>query len=67
MPLDRNKLATDLKAVMDRGKKDNLTPDQVAEALADAIHTYTAAAEVAGVQGSVQDQPFTQSGKGKLQ
>ena len=66
MPLDRNKLATDIKTVMARGKAENLTADQVAEAMADAIHAYTAAAEVAGVQGTVQDQPFTQSGTGKL-
>lgn len=66
MTLDRNKLAADIKQVMKRGKTENLSADQVADALADAIHAYTSAAQVTGIAGAVDNRPFTQQGKGKV-
>jgi hypothetical protein len=66
MTLDPNKLASDNKDLMKRGKAQNLSADQVAEALADAIHAYTSAAQVTDIAGSVDNRPFAQSGKGKV-
>jgi hypothetical protein len=64
--LDRNALATGIKKAMKDGLDKKQTADQVAEALADAIHAYTSAAEVEGIKGSVDDRPFDQDGRGKL-
>lgn len=67
MALDRSQLATSLKQAMKRAVDEKMTADQVAEELATAIHGYVLAAEVVNIAGQAGNQPFTQSGKGKLQ
>jgi hypothetical protein len=65
--LDRSQLAASLKKAMQRAVDEKMTRDQVAEELATAIHGYVVAAEVVGIAGQAGNQPFTQSGKGKVQ
>lgn len=67
MALDRDALADAIKAAMDTANKQAWKPAQFADALADAIHDYTRAAEVAGVHGTAGGSDFAQSGTGVLQ
>jgi hypothetical protein len=63
MPLDRNTLETTLAAALrtnfKKGKDEEWSADQAADALAkaiaDTVHTYVGGARVTGVQSQVRD------------
>jgi hypothetical protein len=60
--LDKNRLKTDLLAMMDSAKKEGWTPAQVAAAMSDAID-----GEVVGVSVKDADRVLDQSNKGRVQ
>jgi hypothetical protein len=65
--LDQSALADAIKAAMDAANKEAWKPEQFADALAEAIHTYTSAAEVVGVRLAVEGFEVDQTGTGALQ
>jgi hypothetical protein len=67
MALDKNKLKSDLVAMMNDAKEEAWTTEQVATAMSDAIDRYARAAEVVGVEVFGQGHVHAQSNKGRLQ
>jgi len=73
MALDKTTLAQTIKTTFDNAKRLSWESDQVASALADAIHGYVTGADVIGVTVRVVDNASTpigtgtQTGTGKLQ
>jgi hypothetical protein len=65
--LDKNRLKTDLLAMMDSAKKEGWTPAQVAAAMSDAIDRYVRDGEVVGVSVKDADRVLDQSNKGRVQ
>lgn len=73
MALNKTTLASSLKTVFQSAKDNSWSSDQVADALADAIHQFVISADVTGVNVNVVNPanvPIgtgTQNGTGKLQ
>ena len=67
MPLDKNRLKSDLEATMNAAKDNAWNTSQVAEAIASAIDKYVRAGEVTGVKVTVGSQAYDQTTKGRVQ
>ena len=67
MALDKTGLKNDLVTMMNNAKDKSWTAEQVATAMADAIHKYVRAGDVVGVTVKGNNLTFDQSNKGRVQ